>query len=70
VLSIPPAALAVRDLADRIRKRRMAKDLIDHAHQLADQQVAVYLISEDRSIELRTLTPDQLLDLADEDPAS
>jgi len=29
VLSIPSAALAVADLADRIRKRRRAADLID-----------------------------------------
>ena len=70
VLSIPSAALAVQDLADRIRKRHRAKELIDHAQQLAAQQVTVCLISADRTVELRTLTPDQLLDLADEDPAS
>ncbi len=29
VLSVPSAALAVADLADRIRKRRRAADLID-----------------------------------------
>ena len=69
-MSIPPAALAVRDLADRIRKRRRANELIDHAQQLAAQQVTVYLMSRSRTVELRTLTPDQLLDLADEDPAS
>ena len=34
VLSIPSAALAVADLADRIRKRRRASELIDHAQQL------------------------------------
>ena len=70
VLSIPSAALAVLDLADRIRKRRRANELIDHAQQLAAQQVTVYLITPGRTVELRTLTPDQLLDLADEDPAS
>src|SRR5690242_11880404 len=37
VLSIPPAALAVQDLADRIRKRRRAKELIDQAQHLAAQ---------------------------------
>ena len=70
VLSIPPAALAVSDLADRIHKRHRAKKLIDNAQQLAAQQVTVRLISQSRTIELRALTPDQLLELADEDPAS
>lgn|SRR5690349_1068394 len=69
VMSIPPAVLAVRDLADRIGKRRRAKELIDQAQQLAAQQVTIYLITSDRTVELSTLTPDQLLDLA-EDPAS
>lgn len=70
VLSFPSAVLAVVDLADRIHKRRRAKKLIDHAQQLAAQQVTVGLISKSRTVELRTLTPDQLLDLADEDPPS
>lgn len=71
VLSIPSAALAVLDLADRIRKRRRAKELIGHAQQLAAQHVTVSLISCSRTVELRTLAPDQLLDLlAGEDPAS
>jgi hypothetical protein len=71
VLAIPSAALAVQDLADRIRKRRRARELIDHAQQLAAQQVTVYLMAPSRTVELTTLTPDQLLDLqADEDPAS
>ena len=34
VLSFPSAVLAVQDLADRIRKRRRAKELIDQAQQL------------------------------------
>jgi len=59
----------VLDLADRIHKRRRAKELIDNAQQLAAQQVTVCLISQNRTVELRTLTPDHLLDLqADEDP--
>jgi hypothetical protein len=69
VLSLPSAALAVADLADRIRKRHRAAELIGHAQELATQRVTVYLISAGRTVELRTLTPDQLLDLADEDPA-
>jgi hypothetical protein len=69
VLSIPSAALAVLDLADRIGKRRRARELIDHAQQLAAQQVTVCLMSQNRTVELRTMAPDQLLDLlADEEP--
>jgi hypothetical protein len=71
VVSIPSAALAALDLADRIRKRRRASELIDHAQHLAEQQVNIYLIAPDRTVELRTLTPDQLLDLLPDDhPAS
>lgn len=70
VLSIPSAALAVTDLADRIQKRRRATNLIDQARQLAAQQVTVYVMSPGHTVELSTLTPDQLLDLADQGPAS
>jgi hypothetical protein len=57
VLSIPSAALAVADLADRIRKRRRAADLIDHARQLAARQVTIYLISPGHTTDMSTLTP-------------
>jgi hypothetical protein len=70
VLSIPSAALAVSDLADRIRKRHRAAELLDHARHLAARQVTIYLICPNGTIELRTLTPDQVLDLAADDPAS
>ena len=70
VMSIPSAVLAVADLADRIRKRRRATELIGQAQQLAARQVTVYLMSPGRAVELSTLTPDQVLDLAGEDPAS
>ena len=70
VLSVPSAALAVADLADRIRKRHRATELLGQARQLAARQVTVCLMSPGRSVELSTLTPDQLLDLAGEDPAS
>jgi hypothetical protein len=64
VLSIPSTALAVLDLADRITKRRRAKELIDHAaQQEAVGQVTICVMSRSRAIELRTLTPDQLLEL-------
>jgi len=70
VMSIPSAVLAVRDLADRIGKRRRATELTDQARQLADRQGTVYLVIPGRTVELSILTPDQLLDLAGEDPAS
>jgi hypothetical protein len=71
VLSIPSAALAVVDLADRIRKRRRASELIDHAQQLADQHVTVRVIFDGHSAELRTMAPDQLLEMqAGEDAPS
>ena len=70
VLSIPPAALAVLDLTDRIHKRRRATELIDHAPQLTTQRVTIHLVTQNHTVELRTLTPDQLLDLAEEDSAS
>ena len=70
-VSLPSAALAALDLADRIGKRRRAEELIDHARHQATQQVSIYLITQGRPVELRTLTPDQLLDqITDEDPAS
>ena len=67
VVSIPSAAFATVDLADRIRKRRRAGELIDHAQQLADQQVTIYVVVPERTVELRPLTPDQLLDLLPDD---
>ena len=65
--SLPSAALAVADLADRIRKRHRAAELIDCARQQADRQVTITVITPGHITELSTLTPDQLLDLrADE----
>lgn len=69
-VSLPSAALAVADLADRIRKRRRAAELIDHAKQMATRQVTITLIAPGSIINLATLTPDQLLDLQADDPAS
>jgi hypothetical protein len=71
VVSLPSAALAVLDLADRIQKRRRAKELIDQAQQLAAQQVTLSVITQTRTVEIRTMAPDQLLDLlAEQDSAS
>ncbi|MEU2061874.1 hypothetical protein [Streptomyces sp. NPDC013455] len=59
--------LAVADIADRIRKRRRAGELIERAQQLRAQQATARLVLEDRSVDLATLTPDQFMDLiADE----
>jgi hypothetical protein len=69
VVSLPSAALAVADLADRIRKRRRAQELITTAQHLAEERVTASLVTGGSTIELGTLTPDQLLDLlGDEAP--
>jgi hypothetical protein len=71
VVSLPSAALAVADLADRIRKRRRAQELITTAQHLADKQVTASLVTGSRTIDLSTMTPDQLLDLlTSEDPTT
>jgi hypothetical protein len=70
IVSIPSAMLAVADIADRIHKRRRASELIDRVQQLEAQQVAVRLVCEDRSVDLATLTPDQLLDIVAEEPSA
>jgi hypothetical protein len=64
IVSLPSTVLAVADLADRIKKRKRAKDLIDHAELLSEKRVTAIVITETRTVELRTLTPDQLIDLA------
>jgi hypothetical protein len=69
-LSLPSAALAVADLADRIRKRRRAKQLTDCARHLATQHVTATLTTTTRTTEISGLTPDQILDLlTSDDPA-
>jgi hypothetical protein len=65
MLSIPQTVLDVVDLADRIQKRRRAKELIDQAQQLATQQVTTILVSQPHSVELASLTPDELLETLD-----
>jgi hypothetical protein len=64
IVSLPSVALAVGDLADRIKKRKRAKDLIDRAVVYSDKRVTAVVITETRTVELRTLTPDQLIALA------
>ncbi|MFI5593659.1 hypothetical protein ACIA5G_52145 [Amycolatopsis sp. NPDC051758] len=69
IVSIPSAALAVTDLADRIRKRRRAQDLIDKIRQDLDENTTLTLITYDGPRDLSELSSDQLLDLPrPEDP--
>lgn len=70
VVSIPSAMLAIADIADRIRKRRRAGELIERAQELRAQQATVRLVCEDRSVDLAALTPDQLLDLVADEPSA
>lgn len=63
IVSIPSAALAVTDLADRIRKRRRAQDLIDKIRSDLDGNTTLTLITDDGPRDLSELNPDQLLDL-------
>lgn len=64
VVSLPSAALAVADLADRIEKRHRAKDLITKAQHLKASHVTATIDGHAGPVDLATLTPDQLLDLA------
>lgn len=69
IVSIPSAALAVTDLADRIRKRRRAQELIDRIKQDLDGNTTLKLITDDGPRDISELSPDQLLDLPrPEDP--
>ncbi len=63
IVSLPSVTLAVLDLADRIRKRRRAKELIDHARRLATRRISVYVMSQRMPVEVSGLDPDTLLDL-------
>jgi hypothetical protein len=67
IVSLPSAALAVADLADRIIKRRRAKELTDKAESLAGKGVTIFVVTETRKVELRTLTPDEVVTLAAEE---
>jgi hypothetical protein len=63
VLAVPSAVLAVGDLADRMRKRRRAAELIEAAKELGERQVSVRLVERTRTVEIRGLDADQLLEL-------
>jgi hypothetical protein len=65
ILSIPPAVLAVIDIADRLTKRRKAQAVIDAAKKAkAEQKVDIYMLTLDQTPHsVANLMPDQLLDL-------
>jgi hypothetical protein len=65
VVSIPPAALAVWDLADRIKKRKRAQKLIEEAgHLRIERKVETYVVTLEGPKPLIDMTADQVLDLA------
>ena len=65
VLSVPSAILAVVDLADRIKKRRRAQQLIDEAKRLrSEKSVTVFVLDAGNPKPLDGLSPDDLLDIA------
>ncbi|MGI5507178.1 hypothetical protein [Lentzea sp. CA-135723] len=69
IVSIPSAALAVTDLADRILKRRRAQELIDEIKRELDGKTTLELITDDGPRDITELSPDQVLDIPKpEDP--
>ena len=65
ILSIPSAALAVWDLADRINKRQRAQKLIDEAKRLQiEKKLETYLVTFEGPKLLNDMTADQVVDLA------
>ncbi|MGH3922169.1 MAG: hypothetical protein ACRDTT_04750, partial [Pseudonocardiaceae bacterium] len=64
ILSIPSAALAVLDLADRMRKRQRAQQIIAKAGELrADRNAQASIVTVRGAIPLDAMRPDDLLDL-------
>lgn len=72
ILSIPSAALAVWDIADRIRKRRKAQAVIEAAKRLkAEKRIETYILAANGAPRAAAdLDSDKLLDLVAEiDPS-
>lgn len=65
IISIPSALLAVHDLADRIAKRRRAKDLASNA-PTQNTTTRAYLVIGGHLLALDSMDPDQLLDLVNQ----
>ncbi len=64
IVAVPPAALAVMDIVDRIKKRVTAEAAIEAARAVkADHQVDVYLLTASgQHALLSQFAPDDLLD--------
>ena len=70
VLSIPSAVLAVIQIgdriADRMEKRRRARQLLERARQIREAgKVEIHIVGNDGAQSLAVLSPDDLLDLAE-----
>jgi len=70
IVAIPPGVLAVLQLgdriADRLEKRRRAKQLLERARQIrTTRKVEFHVVGKDGSRQLLTLTEDEVLDLAE-----
>jgi hypothetical protein len=64
VLSIPSAAVAITDLADRIRKRKQAATLVETATRLrVEKRVETYVVTLESPKPLADMTPDAFLEL-------
>lgn len=67
ILAVPGTILAVMDIADRIKKRRRATRLLERAQQIrVARKVEIQVVTKDGAKTLDGLTPDDLLDLADQ----
>ncbi|MBK1648465.1 hypothetical protein [Rhabdochromatium marinum] len=67
VVSIPGAVLAVRDMAERIAKRRRAKDLIATAGRLRiERRVEILTVTLEGPRALADMDPDAVLDLIEQ----
>ncbi|EGV33789.1 hypothetical protein ThidrDRAFT_0478 [Thiorhodococcus drewsii AZ1] len=68
VVTIPSAVLAVRDMAERIVKRRRAKDLIATAGRLRiERRVEILTVTLEGPQALADMDPDLVLDLIEQD---
>jgi hypothetical protein len=69
IVSIPSALLAIADLADRIRKRRKAEEVLGKVKQLivnGNVSITVTVTGNESPVSLHDLTADKLLELATE----
>jgi hypothetical protein len=68
LVSIPSAVLAVLDVADRIAKRRRAKELVAAARRLhVERRVEVLAVTLEGPVALADMDPDAVLDLIAQD---